>query len=484
MVAQEKTKVPAASFSRLSATNVLFGLDKAQLIVTVTGVALLVAGGAMGLNGPLMIVGGLAIVYGVVRVHGLSLLSWTWIWMRWRARLKDGTNRWAYSPLAAGRPLGVLGLYGHAEDRAQAIEGRDVEVIGTPFMGACYLWDPDKRQATATLTAHVEEWTMSSDEGKASRAMALNTMLKDLSETDGFVELKETSFVLPGPTPPEPAYLRDESTPQWARDDLADLWRMPDILTPLQNVNYISASVSADRLAGVNRHAKTERASVGIALGELVKRTMAPDLLDCGARRGSIHWCDVDDLRYLIRTVADPGHAADRVHVNRDDPTVTWCEEAKEHDYITLDSCVARTYWVYQWPDTDVQAGWIRDLVAGKRMMAFCHIWRPLTMDQSEADLRNRKSSIRQRSRLQDQREKNRDERREEKEQRLRELEQEANWPDTDHQGFIALFAKSLPDLDVFDRDMQQKAKNWHMRLSSMKGQQRAALTTILPLGI
>ena len=29
MVAQEKTKVPAASFSRLSATNVLFGLDKA-----------------------------------------------------------------------------------------------------------------------------------------------------------------------------------------------------------------------------------------------------------------------------------------------------------------------------------------------------------------------------------------------------------------------------------------------------------------------
>lgn len=105
-------------------------------------------------------------------------------------------------------------------------------------------------------------------------------------------------------------------------------------------------------------------------------------------------------------------------------------------------------------------------------------------MDQSEADLRNRKSSIRQRSRLQDQREKNRDERREEKEQRLRELEQEANWPDTDHQGFIALFAKSLPDLDVFDRDMQQKAKNWHMRLSSMKGQQRAALTAILPLGI
>lgn len=145
---------------------------------------------------------------------------------------------------------------------------------------------------------------------------------------------------------------------------------------------------------------------------------------------------------------------------------------------------MARTYWIYQWPDFDVQAGWIRDLVTDRRMMAFCHIWRPLTMEQSEAELRNRKSSMRQRAKLQDQREKSRDERREEKEQRLRELEQEANWPDTDHQGYVTLFASSLPELDVFDRDMQNKAKNWHMKLNPMKGQQRAALTTILPLGI
>lgn len=107
-------------------------------------------------------------------------------------------------------PLGVLGLYGHVEDRAQTIEGDGVEVVGTPFQGACYLWDPDKRQATAVLTANVEEWVLSSDRQKAGRAMALNTMLKELSETDGFIELKETSFVLPGHTPPEPEYLKDD----------------------------------------------------------------------------------------------------------------------------------------------------------------------------------------------------------------------------------------------------------------------------------
>ena len=36
----------------------------------------------------------------------------------------------------------------------------------------------------------------------------------------------------------------------------------------------------------------------------------------------------------------------------------------------------------------------------------------------------------------------------------------------------------------VLANDMQNKAKNWHMKLNPMKGQQRAALTTILPLGI
>ena len=483
-MSSNSSKVPAASFSRLSATNVVLGLDRAQLAVCAVGLALLVSGGAMGLNWFLMVPGALIVAFGLIRRQGLSLISWTWIWVRWRKRLRDGTNRWAYSPLASGRPLGVLGLYGHVEDRAKVIEGDTVDVIGTPFMGACYLWDPDKRQATAVLTAKVEEWILSSDDEKASRAMAMNTMLKDLAETDGFAELKETSFVLPGHTPPEPEYLSRETTPQWAREDCADLWHLPDILTPLQNMNYISASVSADRLAGASRRDRTERAAVGIALGELVRRTVAPDLLGCGARHNSIHWCDVDDLRYLLRTVADPEHAYDRPPVDRDEPTVTWCEESKENDYLTLDSCVTRSYWIQQWPDFDVRAGWIRELVTERRMMAFCHIWRPLTMEKSEAELRNRKSSIRQRSRLQDQREKSRDERREEKEQRLRELEQEANWPDTDHQGLITLFAPTLPDLDLFARDMQQKAKNWHMKLLPTKGQQLSALTTVLPLGI
>ena len=237
-----RSRVPAASFSRLSATRVVLGLDKAQLIVCVIGLAILVAGAAMGLNVPIMILGALVLAYGIPRIQGLSLVSWTWIWTHWRGRLKDGTNRWAYSPLASGRPLGVLGLYGHVEDRAQTIEGDGVEVVGTPFQGACYLWDPDKRQATAVLTANVEEWVLSSDRQKAGRAMALNTMLKELSETDGFVELKETSFVLPGHTPPEPEYLKDDRTPQWAREDLANLWHLPDILTPLQNSNYVSVS--------------------------------------------------------------------------------------------------------------------------------------------------------------------------------------------------------------------------------------------------
>ena len=481
---QARVRVPEASFSRLSATNVLFGLTWAQIIVGLAGLAVVLIGAVMGLNWPVMVSGALVMTYGLGRYQGLSWMAWTWIWWRWRKRLRTGENRWAYSPLAAGRPLGVLGLWGRTEDRAQAVEGRSAEVIGTPFDGACYLWDPDKRQATATLTANVEEWMFASNTRKRSRAMALNNMLKNLSETPGAVELKETSFVLPGPTPPMPEYASSPDTPQWTREDLADLWTIPDILTPLQNVNYISVSVAADKIVGEARKSRTERAAVGIALGGLVKQTIGPDLLACGARERSVHWCGVDDLRSLIRTVADPERASDRVPLDRDDPTVTWCEEAKAGDFLTLDSCVARTHWVFQWPIDPVAAGWIRDLVSDRRMMAFCHIWRPMSKDESENEMAKREQSIKQRSRLQDQRKKSSDERREEKEQAQRELEQEAGWPDTDHQGFITLFARDLPELQAFDKELQQKAKEWKMKLSSMKGRQRAALTTVLPLGI
>lgn len=74
-------KVPAASFSRLSATRVVLGLDRAQLIVCVIGLVILVSGAAMGLNVPVMILGALVLAYGVPRIQGLSLVSWTWIWL-------------------------------------------------------------------------------------------------------------------------------------------------------------------------------------------------------------------------------------------------------------------------------------------------------------------------------------------------------------------------------------------------------------------
>lgn len=93
------------------------------------------------------------------------------------------------------------------------------------------------------------------------------------------------------PHSPEPEYLKDDRTPQWAREDLANLWHLPDILTPLQNSNYISVSVNADRLPHVVRKDRTERAAVGIAMGDLIRMTVAPALLDCGARRNTIHWC-------------------------------------------------------------------------------------------------------------------------------------------------------------------------------------------------
>ncbi|KAA8818359.1 PrgI family protein [Bifidobacterium rousetti] len=480
-----RREVPYASFSRLSATNVVFGLTWPQLIVVCLGLVLFVFGCVLGFNLVMIVVGVGLMIFGFLRWEGLSLMDRVWIWRRWRRRLRDGETTWAYRPLKRGRVEGVLGLWGHVEERAEPIEMRGPEVVGTGFGDACYLFDPDKRQATAVLTAKVEEWSLTPNVERTSRAMGLSNLIADLADINGFKELKETAFILPGPRPQEPDLTNVADPDGWMAQDQRELYMLPSIASPLRNLNYICASVDADRLQGGDRREDVERVAVGDALGRLCRDTIGPALLQCGARRDSVRWCSVDDLRRLIHDVADQGTQHDASFtLERDDPTVTWCEESKDGTYLTLDSCVARTYWILQWPDRPVPAGFIRSLLANNRSMAFCHIWRPKSMEESERDLRKKEQSIEQRSKLQDQRKKSHDERREEKEQRQRELEQEANWPDTDHQGFVTLFAPGLDELEEFDRDFRAKARTWKIKLTLMRGQQREGLTTVLPLGI
>ena len=478
-------RVPTAAFSRLSATNVLFGWTWPQIGVGLAGLVMVVGGAAAGMVLPLMLAGGVVMAYGLIRYEGLSLMAWTYVWLAWRRRVRDGSTRWSASPLASGRPAGVLGVWGQVGSRAQVVEGSGVEVVGTPFHGACYLFDPERRRATAVLALKVEEWTLSTDASKSSRAAALNDLTARLADTPGVVELKETALLLPGAAP-APDLPDDGGSPEWMRRDMAELWALPEVMTPWANVSYVSVTCDVDRLKGVD-HARgrlTERERVGVALGDLVKMTVAPALVECGARPGSVRWCGLDDLRTLIRSVSDPAGNADRPPVTRDEPTLGWCEESLDGESVTLESCVARTWWVTQWPDRPVPAGWTRDILQGGRMIALTHIWRPMSMEKSEKDLRDRESSILQRDTLQNQRKLSRDERRERREQRQREAEQDANWPDTDHQGYITLFAPDRDMLAVFERDLRVRVGKYHLRLSGLRGQQRQALTAVLPLGL
>ena len=53
-----------------------------------------------------------------------------------------------------------------------------------------------------------------------------------------------------------------------------------------------------------------------------------------------------------------------------------------------------------------------------------------------------------------------------------------------DHQGYIALFAPDRDMLAVFERDLRVRVGKYHLRLSGLRGQQRQALTAVLPLGL
>ena len=124
-------RVPTAAFSRLSATNVLFGWTWPQIGVGLAGLVMVVGGAAAGMVLPLMLAGGVVMAYGLIRYEGLSLMAWTYVWLAWRRRVRDGSTRWSASPLASGRPAGVLGVRGDGSQRVLAVRGRiGVRVAG------------------------------------------------------------------------------------------------------------------------------------------------------------------------------------------------------------------------------------------------------------------------------------------------------------------------------------------------------------------
>ena len=118
-------RVPTAAFSRLSATNVLFGWTWPQIGAGVAGLAMVVGGAAAGaMVLPLMLAGGVVMAYGLIRYEGLSLMAWTYVWLAWRRRVRDGSTRWSASPRpprAGRRACWACGA--RVESRAQVGRG-------------------------------------------------------------------------------------------------------------------------------------------------------------------------------------------------------------------------------------------------------------------------------------------------------------------------------------------------------------------------
>ncbi len=121
-------------------------------------------------------------------------------------------------PARLGPAGGRAGRVGPGRVRAQVVEGSGVEVVDAVH-GACYLFDPERRRATAVLALKVE-WTLSTDASKSSRAAALNDLTARLADTPGVVELKETALLLPGAAP-APDLPDDGGSP----DGCAATWR-------------------------------------------------------------------------------------------------------------------------------------------------------------------------------------------------------------------------------------------------------------------
>lgn len=344
--------LPSSSFSPPSRAGFALGRTPAQVALAVLALAVWMVpvffGGSVVAWRALVCVP--VIVFAVLNVKGESVLGIVGRFLGFNTRRLLGWTQWTASPMAAGREVGVLDLPGANGERT-----KPVAVVGTPYDGACFLWDKVSGEATACLLMAGTQWRYTPDTEKADRAAGWTRAMERISAMEGVVRVVTQARCLPAPASPSP-----DLPEGLAARDLREVESSQLAVTPAPDM-VMTVTVSTKALKGrVSREGGgVEGVSRVLAdvLGEVVAGAAA-----AGADRHMVQWMNLPALRGQVRRLTSrdaldvldkDGQLPDRI------PMVS---SVAEYDRsVRVGDVWAASMWIDQWPADPVWAGWLED---------------------------------------------------------------------------------------------------------------------------
>src|SRR5690606_26729340 len=122
-------------------------------------------------------------------------------------------------------------------------------------------------------------------------------------------------------------------------------------------------------------------------------------LSGCGIRVDKSRWLSIEEIRALIKIAYDPD-AAEALHaaggiLDADQVMSVSVEEERSHVWTT--SGVHRTWWIEDWPRTQVDAGFLTPIVTtGSFPHMVTQIFEPINPWKTESDLKKAEQDAKQ----------------------------------------------------------------------------------------
>ncbi|MFI7351970.1 SCO6880 family protein [Streptomyces sp. NPDC049936] len=382
-------------FPHRSRRGILLGLSLPQLLlVSATLAVLLLTVISTGLLGavalaPLWAASGALVA---IRRHGRSLIDWAPIVTRYALRRRTGQTLWLARPVTRPRQDGILHLPG-------TTASLKVVTPGDSANGAAAVHDPHQQTLTAIARVSARAFALLDSATQNHNVSSWGRALAGIARTGHIATVQVLERTVPDSG--------DTLTRHWTHHGQPQ--------TPVAGQIYSELVASAGPAAAphetylaISLDLKAARRLISQAGGGLpgaftvMEQTTAS--IAQAARNAGLTvtgWLTAREIAAVIRTAYDPAALAALQQWSETgraeaDPAVAGpVVQVEEYDRLATDSARHATYWVENWPRTEMGAGFLHGIMftAGVRR-SLSLIYVPQALESALRDVQRRKAAI------------------------------------------------------------------------------------------
>ncbi|MCZ4102922.1 SCO6880 family protein [Streptomyces sp. H39-C1] len=382
-------------FPHRSRRGILLGLSLPQLALVTAALALLLMTvvstgllGAIALT-PLWAAAGALVM---IRRHGRSLIDWAPIVARYAHRRRTGQTLWLARPVSRPRQEGVLHLPGTSASLK-------VVTPGDSANGAAAVYDPHQQTLTAIARVTSRAFALLDPTTQNHNVTSWGRALAGIARTGHIATVQVLERTVPDSG--------DTLTRHWAHNGHPQ--------TPVAGQIYSELVASAGPAAAphetylaISLDLKAAKRLISQAGGGLpgaftVMAQTTASIAQAARNAGLMvtGWLSSREIAAVIRTAYDPRALAalqqwsDTGRAEADPAAAGPVVQVEEYDRLATDSARHATYWVENWPRTEMGAGFLHGIMftAGVRR-TLSLVYAPQGLESALRDVQRKKAAI------------------------------------------------------------------------------------------